>query len=320
MERVRKTYEEDKEFVKVPLKASLYLTLGQKAKLVLEDYEGHVVTSESDREVEKAIKLALSEEKAEKQISKMGDRPYRIKEFKSFIDEGVSLPLSELNKIRRQAVEEISEKRIFIKRELKAEDEAGFKLDGEVLPQKEDNLKVNVSCKNIEQLKELVKKNIDTIYYRDVYSLNEAIEMAKENSKKIAFYMPRIIRSKENNIYKALSSIGKENMEYMDSFRISNYGEIERVKKIYPSKKIKISPWMNIINDEAIKYYNSIKADTICLSQEVSMMQIRNISDEVKKENNLEYLVYGHTEMMVSEYCPMGVLIKDCKKNKRDAS
>lgn len=319
IDRVRKSYEEDKEYIKIPLNANLEVSLGKKAKLTLEDSDGNIVTVSGEKDAEKAIKVALSPEKAEKQISKMGDTPFRLEKFEALIEEGVSIAISELNNIRRKAIDELSEKRIYVDRSkanLSVEKDLAIK---KIFDENNDNLKVNVSCKNLEQLMSAVEKDVDNIYYKDVYTLNEAVNIAREYSRKISFYMPRIIRSKENNIYKALENIEAANIEYLDSFRVSNYGEIERIKSIYPNKKIKISSWMNVINDESIKYYDSINADTICLSQEVSMMQIRNLSKDVKSKANLEYLVYGHTEMMISEYCPMGVLTKDCKKNKRDA-
>src|SRR3712207_7527343 len=33
--------------------------------------------------------------------------------------------------------------------------------------------------------------------------------------------------------------------------------------------------------------------------------------------SDVEYRVYGYTEMMISEYCPMGVLTKSCKKDRK---
>ena len=33
----------------------------------------------------------------------------------------------------------------------------------------------------------------------------------------------------------------------------------------------------------------------------------------------MESVVYGYTPMMISEYCPMGVVVRDCKKDKRCA-
>ena len=319
IDRVRKTYEEDKEYVKIPIEANLKIELDKLPILELKDNEGRAVKVGGDKKAEKAIKVALTYEKAEKQISKMGDTPFILDNFVCSIDNGVSIPISELNNIRRKAIEALSESRISVDRSKSNLDTEIVDVGKQLFDENTENLKVNVSCRNLKQLSAILKKNVDNIYYKDVYTLNEAIELAREYSKKISYYMPRVIRSFEKNIYSTLEKVSDRNIEYLDSFRVSNYGEIEKIRKMYPGKKIKISSWMNVINDEAIKYYKSINADTICLSQEVSMMQIKNLSEEIKEKANLEYLVYGQTEMMISEYCPMGVLTKECKKNKRDA-
>ena len=319
LDRVRKTYEEDKEYVKIPLKAKLEITLGKPVKLQIEDIDGNIVESIGDKEAEKALKVAIDKEKAEKQISKMGDTPFRLDKFDCKIGEGLSIPISELNNIRRKAIEELCKKRIPADRRNSVLDVELQENKSEIHKMRSENIKLNVSCKNIEQLKAAIEGGADEIYYRDVFSIEEAIRIAYDKGVKISYYMPRINRSFENLIYEKLESMGENTIDKLDSFRISNYGEIERIKKMYHDKKIKISSWMNVINEESILYYNSIGAERICLSQEMSMTQMRNLPDKVKFGVDLEYLVYGQTEMMISEYCPMGVLTKDCKKNKRDA-
>jgi len=88
------------------------------------------------------------------------------------------------------------------------------------------------------------------------------------------------------------------------------------VKENYPKKEIFISSWLNIFNKMSIYYYRYNQSDMMTLSQEVSLNQIKNLDIDLY---DVEYRVYGYTEMMISEYCPMGVLTKSCKKNKRDS-
>lgn len=60
---------------------------------------------EGDKIVEKAIKVALSKEKIETQIQKLGNTPYKLKEIEIDLDEGVSMPISVLNQMRRDCIE-----------------------------------------------------------------------------------------------------------------------------------------------------------------------------------------------------------------------
>lgn len=307
MTRVRKTYEEDKEYVKIPIRANLFINKGEVAVLTLTDDEGRTVSATGEKIVEKALKVALNEEKARKQIAKLGNTPFELEEFEAYIDEDASLPMSELNNIRRAAIDLLCEERVRVDRTPNKSKEEPIKAEYTF----DDKIRVNVSCKNLEQLEEVLKMDVDSIYYRDVYTLEKAIEMAGE--KKLIFYMPRIIRNNEN-LYASLEKVG--NIDKLEGFRVSNYGEIYNLRKKYNNPSIFISPWMNVFNDYSLNYYKSLGVKKVCLSQEMSLMQIRGLEEA---ELPLEYLAYGKVEMMVSEYCPMGVLTKDCRKNKRDA-
>ena len=131
--------------------------------------------------------------------------------------------------------------------------------------------------------------------------------------------MPRIIRNDEERIYRALLNLDEEAKKNLRGFRLSSYGQIGWVKDKFPDKIIMIAPWLNVINDLSLDYYISIGAKRVCMSQEVSLNQLRGMDKLYGQGCETEYVVYGSNEMMISEYCPMGVLTKDCKKNKRDA-
>lgn len=316
MDRVQKTYIEGKEYIKIPIRAKLYLQLDDYPRLDLHDQDGNKVEVYGDARVEKAIKVAIDKERAYKQLSKLGDTPYVLDEVDYEIGCGLSLPLSQLNNIRRAAIEELSNKRTRVKdRNYGILSSGGFEL-----PENEKKSayseEINVSCNKIEQIKAVSGLDVDRIYYRDTKTINEAIDIAKDAGKKIYYYMPRIIRTNENNVYSHIENMPQAYLDRLDGFRVSNYGEIDYIKKNFPEKEILVSSWLNIFNEMSIYFYRSNKMDLMSLSQEMSLNQIRSMN--INKQD-LEYRVYGYTEMMISEYCPMGVLTKSCMKNKRDA-
>src|SRR3712207_427225 len=94
-------------------------------------------------------------------------------------------------------------------------------------------------------------------------------------------------------------------------------GEKRRDRARELLEKFELVSFSNMKNDElSIYYYRYNQSDMMTLSQEVSLNQIKNLDIDLY---DVEYRVYGYTEMMISEYCPMGVLTKSCKKNKRDS-
>lgn len=316
IDRVQKTYSEDRDYVKIPLTAKLYLSLGEYPCLEMSDPDKNHVRVYGESRVEKALKVSIDQEKAYKQLAKLGDTPYCLDKADFEIGQGLSLPISQLNNIRRAAIEELSAMRVKIK-------ERNYLSLGEHkdrLSSHHENKnyveEINVSCKNIEQLKVLLDLEVDRVYYRDIRTIKEAIKISKEAGKKIYYYMPRIIRTNEKNIYSCLYQLERDYLDQLDGFRLSNYGEIYYIRKNFADKEILVSSWLNIFNERSIHFYRENNMGLMCLSQEMSLNQIRNLATSC---HDLEYRVYGYTEMMLSEYCPMGVLTKACKKNKRDA-
>nr|WP_314278094.1 DUF3656 domain-containing protein [uncultured Peptostreptococcus sp.] len=327
LDRMKKTYELGQENIKIPVYMELILELGQEAKIRIWDDKNNLVSISSDKLVEKAINIAITEEKASAQLSKLGNTPYYLEGITCQIDENASIPISCLNLLRRQAIEAISEKRISIPGRLIANKDPDkydrYPIEYSINRVVKDNISqiasFNISCANIDQLSLSLLYPIGDIYYKDVKSLYQAINMAKKAGKKIYFYMPRIIRNDENRVYDSLLSLDADSKDYISGFRVTSYGQIRWVRENYPDKEILLTPWLNIINDWSLTYYGEIGAKRICLSQETSLNQLRSMKKLYGYGYETEYLVYGNSEMMISEYCPMGVLTKNCKKNKRDA-
>lgn len=91
---------------KVPLRAQMTLKIGEKATLTLrDDARGHTVTTNTDLPVEPARKRALTREDVEKQLHKTGNTPFDIAECIIHLDEGAALSVSQINQLRREALE-----------------------------------------------------------------------------------------------------------------------------------------------------------------------------------------------------------------------
>ena len=65
------------------------------------------------------------------------------------------------------------------------------------------------------------------------------------------------------------------------------------------------------------KYFD---AEDITISQEINKFEIKSLLNKSKEKNaNVDMIIYGHTRSMLTEYCAMGVLTKDCHKDRRCA-
>ena len=108
--RARATYENG-ENRKEPVEFFAQTLAGQPAQAAVRDREGHLVTVEGPVP-EPAVNVPLTREKVEGQLSRTGGTPYACQKVLARVDEGLSVPLSALNAMRRQALEELSRQRV----------------------------------------------------------------------------------------------------------------------------------------------------------------------------------------------------------------
>ncbi|MFV0518150.1 MAG: peptidase U32 family protein [Aminipila sp.] len=107
LEEAKKSYEgqssiEKQGYKKIPVEVIFKAGLGKKAELVLIEGENHV-TSQSEQIVEKAVNKPITEELISKQLNKTGDVPFRIENINFDIDDNISMPMSAINQMRREA-------------------------------------------------------------------------------------------------------------------------------------------------------------------------------------------------------------------------
>lgn len=304
MDRVQATFTQDKEFVKNIIDAKITIKLGQKPILTLKDRHSNEATIEGDKIVEEAMKVALSKEKVETQLRKLGNTPYELDLLEIELDDNVSLPISLLNQMRRDCIELLDKERVSIKNRKYKNKTVKYK---PVLYNRNKQQGISVKVKNLEQLESALECCVDRIYYEDTNTIDKAMSLAMKYNKKVIYSAPRIIRNKEYN------HLAKANNAGVESVQVGNYGSIDYFK----DKKLNIDYYLNAFNSETINYYKEIGADTLCISQELN---INEIKETIKYTDiNIESVVYGYTPLMITEYCPMGVIVRDCKKDKRVA-
>ena len=304
MDRVQATFTQDKEFVKNIIDAKITIKLGQKPILTLKDRHSNEATIEGDKIVEEAMKVALSKEKVETQLRKLGNTPYELDLLEIELDDNVSLPISLLNQMRRDCIELLDKERVSIKNRKYKNKIVKYK---PVQYNRNKQQEISVKVKNLEQLESALECGVDRIYYEDTNTIDKGMSLAMKYNKKVIYSAPRIIRNKEYN------HLAKANNAGVESVQVGNYGSIDYFK----DKKLNIDHYLNAFNSETINYYKEIGADTLCISQELN---INEIKETIKYTDiNIESVVYGYTPLMITEYCPMGVIVRDCKKDKRVA-
>ena len=311
IDKAQKTYTQDKEFAKSLIDAEITIKLGEYPELKLIDKNNNSVTVKGDKLVEKALKVALGEEKIETQIKKLGNTPYELDDLKINLDEGVSMPISLINQMRREAIELLDEARIPVKDRAYKDSKIKYS-PKKYAKDTNSNSKIRVKINNIEALKSIINLDVDMIYYEDVATLEQAMAMATANNKKLIYSAPRIVRNKE---YKRLE---KSNEYCKENVQISALGQVKYYKENSENVSFDVDYYLNPFNSETINHYKKEGATTVCISQELNIHEIKETTKYTDME--IETVAYGYIPMMLSEYCPMGVVARSCKKDKRCAT
>ena len=93
----------------IGIEMTVFLKCGQRVKLVISDGKNQVnVTGEIP---ETAINKPTDEQMVKRALDKCGGTQYFVKEIKCEIDNGLSMPISKLNALRKEAIEKLDELR-----------------------------------------------------------------------------------------------------------------------------------------------------------------------------------------------------------------
>lgn len=277
---------------KISLRGEVDFKVNFKIKLKT-SFMGKIYEVEGDI-VEKASNKPLDKERIINALKKSGEYPYKLEniEFSAF-EEGF-IKIASLNNLRRELFDKIL-KDVTSKYRRKRNIKETFKKDINLKENKE--LSILYTCCTKEQLKalgELKVKNIGVDL--SLKSKNRISLKDLEEYKDLNLYIltPEIIKEEFDLVVEEIEKASK----YIKGVITSNAGIINKFKdKLYLIGDYKL----NIFNSKALEFYRE-DLNNVSLSLELNRKEIKEIGDK----RAVLCGIYGKTELMVSEYCPIG--------------
>jgi putative protease len=114
--RLRQSFAGDVPRFQRPVEIEVHGLAGKPLTLIARDEAGNFAQVESAMPLAVAEKLPLTEEKLREQLGRLGGTPFKLGELKNFLSGEVLLPVSELNRLRREFVGELERLRSLPKR------------------------------------------------------------------------------------------------------------------------------------------------------------------------------------------------------------
>lgn len=251
---------------KVNIECNIKIEINKSVILTVTDNINTVVVK-SEKIVNKANSKPITNEMIKEKLNKLGNTVYIFNNIKIENNEDSFFPIGILNNLRREAIEELTKKRLYRKKLKKQQ----FEVEA---PNVEIESGINLSVKDESLYKKVSKYPFDNIYY---LSLNEEID------KKRVRYLPvmrKQLTIKDNSIIGELGSINKANNLIMDNT-------------------------VPVVNSYTLAFLHNMGIKRVTLSYELTYEQIEELLDGYKnrygKNPNVELVIYGKEEIMFTK-------------------
>lgn len=313
MDRATESYR--KENKKTPIACAIYLKLGENPKLTITDNQNNSITHiDESYVIEEAINKPVDDLVLEKQMSKLESTPFYLESLKIEKDENISIPMSALNKLRRETILILEEKRENLNSRsfMNAEtvesimDNLMTASDEDITPDSQsisNKTKLAVKCFTRDQIKACNDSGIERIYLSDSELYKE---FAKNDSKKYHYLTSGILKDKDISSFESFMD------EYKPNILTSSLGYADKIIQKYEEQKtdstVGIDYMANLNNKLATKYAKESQSgilDTITPGIEYVLNQ-ENLDFVISEKDKyaVEIPVAIHPILMITEYCP----------------
>ena len=276
----------------VPGKFYSMIRPGEPVQVGVEDPEGRVVTAAGPLP-EVARSRATTAADVEAQLSKTGGTPFRSVGVRSFVAEGMSVPLSALNGLRREVLEGLSRVRVALPERRHGEYKVGARYENY---RGEPN--INVQLRRADQItNDLLKQKPNLIYLpvEEIAAHPEQVKKAMEKQIPVVAVLPRICFDREMEELRRLMAAARD--LGVTEVLLGNLGFIVPAKEM--GFDIRGDFGLQVFNSQASKEYKRMGFKSLTASFELKLAQIRDLTKAV----DTEMIAYGRLPLMITENC-----------------
>ena len=304
--RLRQTFDGDVPKFQRPLAMEVSGAAGEHLTLIVHDETGHEARLESTMPLARADKQPLTEERLRAQLGRLGGTPFELGELKSSLAGDVMLPVSELNRLRRAAVDELLVKRgQTLKWTLNSKTGTEVRDSSPRLLQSETRRvapNLIVLVRSLPQLEAALKCGVGTVYceFEDPKKYREAVNLFRETvpansteDRAIFVAPPRIFNMGEEWVLKQVRS------SEADGYLVRNYDHL----KFFSADRCIGDYSLNVANRLSADYFkNKFKLERVTASYDLNFEQLEALLHGAPPEW-FEITIHQHIPMFHMEHC-----------------
>ncbi|QOY35682.1 DUF3656 domain-containing U32 family peptidase [Anaerobacillus isosaccharinicus] len=294
--RLQKTFENEQAYRVFPLKVRVTGKVGQSLVTQWVDLETeNTVTVHSSVELEEAQKRPLTRDFLLDQFGRLGGTIFELADLQLQVSGDVIVPVKELNRMRRDAVELLVNKRL---------EPRVYKRNTEVIDSKKKVSRGNGKkslislCRSLEQIEASCKTDVDYIYadFEFTKDYPEAVKVARQYGKPIALATPRIHMPGEQGV---LNQILRAEP---DAILVRNLGSVQ----YYLDQKVDLPLIgdfsLNVANHKAAELFLERGLKRVTPSYDLNIQQMVDLLGAAPA-HDLEVVIHQHLPMYHTEHC-----------------
>ena len=289
--QARSTYESG-ENRKEPVHLYAMIRAGEPAQVAAEDAQGRMARVEGPVP-EAAVNVPLTREKVEGQLSRTGGTPFTCEKLTVRVEEGLSLPLSALNALRRQVLDQLGQARAALPERRRGEYHPGVRYEN---PREAPAL--TVSVRSGEQVtRELLALGPARLYLPcdEGAACPDVVRRCLDAGVEPVALLPRVCWDRE------LPQLLRE-LETLKGLgvREAMAGTLDGVRRAVELGFLTRGDFgLGVYNSQTLKELKKLGLRSATASFELKLAQIRDLSKAIP----LEAVVYGRLPLMLTENC-----------------
>jgi putative protease len=320
--RLRQSFAGDTPKFQRPIEIEVHGAAGKPLTLIAHDEFGNVAKVESSMPLAKAEKQPLTTGRLREQLGRLGGTPFRLGELENNLSGEVLLPVSELNRLRREVAGEMEKLRAQPKRwTLNVGQASSLSQKSEKPPSSSKLLRDRQDAcptlialvRNLPQLEAALKCGVTTIYceFEDPKKYPEAVDAVRAHLPSTLNPLARrsgAETAQPSTVFVAPPRIFKPGEEWTleqvrscnaDGFLVRNYDHL----KFFANDRRIGDYSLNVANRLAADYFkNKFDLERITTSYDLNFQQLEALLSAAPPEW-FEVTIHQHMPMFHMEHC-----------------
>ncbi|NJK63343.1 MAG: U32 family peptidase [Synechococcaceae cyanobacterium SM2_3_1] len=297
--QARQSYTGEQPRFHRPLDMEVHGSVDQPLTLIVRDEEGHQVKVVSDLLLTTAHTRPLDQERLEEQLGRLGQTPFFLRRLQNHLQGHLMLPVKELNRLRRQAVEPLLHQRSQ-SRPWRLNPSASCQ---DLLPTLPTSAATQppqllVLVRTMNQLKAAQQAEIATLYceFEDPRAYRQAVALVRDQpttpDQTLWVTPPRISKPGEHWILEQVHSAGA------DGYLVRNYDQL----LAWQGERCIGDFSLNVANPITASFFKQRGLERLTASYDLNIQQLESLLQSTPA-HWFEITIHQHMPMFHMEHC-----------------